>query len=90
MRTHEVPTNTLSSVFRRRCRPGPGRTAITTVAAAIAVASLLSAPAHASAQAFGGAVLDGTDLPTPPGDAIANMAVIERVFAAGGVAWPPQ
>ncbi len=34
------------------------------------------------AEAFAAAVLDGTPLPTPPADAVANVAVIERLFAA--------
>jgi predicted dehydrogenase len=34
------------------------------------------------AEAFAGAVLDGTPLPTPPADAIANIEVIEQLFAA--------
>jgi predicted dehydrogenase len=35
------------------------------------------------AERFADAVLDGTPVPTPPEDAIANMRVIEEVFAAG-------
>ncbi len=35
------------------------------------------------ADAFAAAVLDDTEVPLPPSDAIANMAVIDRVLAAG-------
>jgi predicted dehydrogenase len=34
------------------------------------------------ADVFAAAVLGGTELPTPPSDAVANMAVIEAIFAA--------
>jgi predicted dehydrogenase len=34
------------------------------------------------AEAFAAAVLDGTPVPTPPEDAVANLRVIERLFAA--------
>jgi predicted dehydrogenase len=34
-------------------------------------------------ERFAAAILDGLPTPTPPEDAIANMRVIERVFAAG-------
>jgi predicted dehydrogenase len=33
-------------------------------------------------DAFGRAVLDGTPVPTPLEDAIANMRVIERIFTS--------
>ena len=33
------------------------------------------------ADAFAAAILDGTDLPFPPEDAVANMAVIDEVLA---------
>jgi len=39
-------------------------------------------PYAVQADAFAGAVLDGTPTPTPPADAVANMRVIERVFEA--------
>lgn len=35
------------------------------------------------AELFARAVLDGTDVPVPPGDAVANMRVIDQVLAAG-------
>jgi predicted dehydrogenase len=34
-------------------------------------------------ELFSAAVRDGTPVPTPPSDAIANMTVIERIFSAG-------
>jgi hypothetical protein len=34
------------------------------------------------AELFAAAILDGLPTPTPPADAIANMRVIDRVFAA--------
>ena len=40
-------------------------------------------PYAVEAAAFAAAVLDGTPLPTPPQDAVANLRVIERLFAAG-------
>ena len=39
-------------------------------------------PYAVQADAFAAAILDGTPTPTPPADAVANMRVIERVFAA--------
>ncbi|MEO8274365.1 MAG: Gfo/Idh/MocA family oxidoreductase [Chloroflexota bacterium] len=39
-------------------------------------------PYGVEAEAFAAAVLDGTPLPIPPEDAIANMRVIERIVAA--------
>jgi predicted dehydrogenase len=40
-------------------------------------------PYAVEAEAFAAAILDGAPLPTPPGDAVANLRVIERLFAAG-------
>jgi predicted dehydrogenase len=40
-------------------------------------------PYTVEADAFAAAVLDGTPLPTPPSDAVANLRVIEAIFAAG-------
>jgi predicted dehydrogenase len=40
-------------------------------------------PYACEAEAFAAAVLDGTPVPTPPADAVANLRVIERLFAAG-------
>jgi predicted dehydrogenase len=40
-------------------------------------------PYTVQAERFAAAILDGLPTPTPPEDAIANMRVIERVFAAG-------
>lgn len=39
-------------------------------------------PYGVEADAFAAAVLDGTPLPTPPEDSVANMRVIERIVAA--------
>ena len=39
-------------------------------------------PYGVEADAFAAAVLDGTPLPIPPADAVANMRVIERMVAA--------
>ena len=39
-------------------------------------------PYGVEADAFAAAVLDGTPVPTRPGDAVANMRVIERIVAA--------
>ena len=39
-------------------------------------------PYGAEAQAFAAAILDGHPTPVPPADAVANMRVIERIFAA--------
>jgi len=41
-------------------------------------------PYGVEADAFARAVLDGAPIPTPPGDAIANLRVIERILAAAG------
>jgi predicted dehydrogenase len=41
-------------------------------------------PYTCEAEAFAAAVLDGTPLPTPVEDAVANLRVIERIFAAAG------
>jgi predicted dehydrogenase len=41
-------------------------------------------PYASEADAFAAAVLDGARLPVAPDDAVANMRVIERVFAAAG------
>jgi predicted dehydrogenase len=40
-------------------------------------------PYAVEAGAFAAAVLDGTPVPTPPQDAVANLRVIERLFEAG-------
>jgi predicted dehydrogenase len=40
-------------------------------------------PYGAEADAFAAAVLDGAPVPVPPEDAVANLAVIERLFADG-------
>ncbi len=40
-------------------------------------------PYACEAGAFAAAVLDGTPVPTPTADAVANLEVIERLFAAG-------
>jgi predicted dehydrogenase len=40
-------------------------------------------PYTVEAQRFASAILDGTPTPTPPDDAVANLRVIERIFAAG-------
>jgi predicted dehydrogenase len=34
------------------------------------------------ADAFSQAVREGTPVPTPPDDAVANLVVMERIFAA--------
>jgi predicted dehydrogenase len=50
-----------------------------------ATETLTFAPADAyavEAERFAAAVLDGAPVPTPPEDAVANLRVIERVFAA--------
>jgi len=39
-------------------------------------------PYGVEAAAFAAAVLDGTPLPVPPSDAVANLRVIERIFGA--------
>jgi predicted dehydrogenase len=39
-------------------------------------------PYTVEAEQFAAAVLDGTPLPLPPRDAVANLRVIERIFAA--------
>ena len=39
-------------------------------------------PYAVEADRFADAVLDGAPLPTPPEDAVANLRVIERLFAA--------
>ncbi|MPZ70998.1 MAG: gfo/Idh/MocA family oxidoreductase [Actinobacteria bacterium] len=40
-------------------------------------------PYQIQAERFAAAILDGASLPTPTEDAIANMAVIDQIFAAG-------
>jgi predicted dehydrogenase len=40
-------------------------------------------PYAVETEAFARAVLDGTPTPTPPQDAVANLRVIEAIFAAG-------
>ena len=39
-------------------------------------------PYTVEAERFAAAILDGTPTPTPPEDAVANLRVIERIFAA--------
>jgi predicted dehydrogenase len=41
-------------------------------------------PYACEAERFADAVLDGTPLPVEPADAVANLRVIEAIFAAGG------
>jgi predicted dehydrogenase len=41
-------------------------------------------PYTVEAERFAAAILDGLPTPTPPADAVANLRVIERIFAAGG------
>ncbi len=43
-------------------------------------------PYAAEAEAFASAVLDGGLTPVPPGDAVANLRVIEAIFGAAGSA----
>jgi len=53
--------------------------------AAPATETLTFEPADAyrvEAERFAAAILDGTPVPTPPHDAVANLRVIERIFAA--------
>ena len=40
-------------------------------------------PYTAEAERFAAAILDDLPTPTPPEDAVANLRVIERIFAAG-------
>ena len=40
-------------------------------------------PYGAQCDAFSAAIRDGSPVPVPPSDAVANMVVIEQVFAAG-------
>jgi predicted dehydrogenase len=40
-------------------------------------------PYTVEAERFAAAILDDQPTPTPPGDAVANLRVIERIFAAG-------
>ena len=40
------------------------------------------------ATAFARAILDGTGLPMPPEDAVANLRLVARVFAAAGIQGP--
>jgi predicted dehydrogenase len=40
-------------------------------------------PYTAEAEAFASAILDDGPVPTPPADAVANLEVIEALFAAG-------
>jgi predicted dehydrogenase len=47
-------------------------------------------PYAVEAERFATAVLDGLPTPTPPEDAVANLRVIERVFAAGDRARQPS
>ena len=42
-------------------------------------------PYAVETEAFGAAVLAGGPVPTPPQDAVANLRVIERLFAAGAI-----
>jgi len=42
-------------------------------------------PYTVEGERFAAAVLDGLPTPTPPQDAVANIRVIERIFAAAGV-----
>jgi predicted dehydrogenase len=39
-------------------------------------------PYTVEGEAFAAAILDGQPLPTPPADAVANLRVLERLFAA--------
>ena len=41
-------------------------------------------PYASEADAFAAAVLDGTPVPVPPEDGVANLRIIERVFARAG------
>jgi predicted dehydrogenase len=43
-------------------------------------------PYGVEAERFAAAILDGTPVPTPPEDAVANLRVIERIFAAAETA----
>jgi predicted dehydrogenase len=36
------------------------------------------------AERFAAAILDGTPVPIPPADAVANLRVIEELFRVGG------
>ncbi|HUG48369.1 MAG TPA: Gfo/Idh/MocA family oxidoreductase [Candidatus Limnocylindria bacterium] len=55
------------------------------VAPAVETITLPTADPYAvEFEAFAAAVLDGTPLPVPARDAVANLLVIEQIFAAGG------
>ena len=41
-------------------------------------------PYTVQAEVFAAAVLDGVEPPFPPGDAVANLRVIEQIFASAG------
>jgi predicted dehydrogenase len=47
-------------------------------------------PYTVEAEAFATAVLEGRPVPVPPADAVANLRVIERLFAAAAAADPPR
>ena len=42
-------------------------------------------PYTVEAERFAASILDGLPTPTPPEDAVANMRVIDRIFAAGSI-----
>jgi predicted dehydrogenase len=45
-------------------------------------------PYTVEAERFAAAILDDLPTPTPPEDAVANLRVIERIFAAGAADAP--
>ena len=77
---------------RSTSRPtGPTRVSVTAggdppVAPATETLTFDTADPYAvETEAFGAAVLAGGPVPTPPEDAVANLRVIERLFAAGAI-----
>lgn len=79
-----IPTDSPGRIVHSR---GGGAGAVPPVAPQVDVIEVAAADQYqVQAEMFAAAVRDGEPVPTPPRDAVANMAVIDRIFASAQTA----
>jgi len=72
----EIPFNMYPDV--------PGRVTVTTSVSQRVIKTETAAQYLLEFDAFARAVIDKTEVPTPPADAVANMAVMDAIYKSGG------